>query len=160
MSRIAPCDKHAAMWTGVDLAADTRWGYVAGSAIINGITEAIVCHECQWATAPAVEKTLGSVGNPTDRRIRGNDASQCLSEYDAPELPPRKTKVKKEKKMAKATEPKKRERRRGTVLTRTIGNMTITLRAEGNVLDIPKEKRDAFWQLVDLMKALDEPPHA
>ncbi len=61
-------------------------------------------------------------------------------------------------KEAKTPTPK-RERRRGMVLNRTIGNMQVTLRVEGNVLDIPKEKRETFWQLVDLMKALDnEPP--
>ena len=162
MSRIAPCDRHAAMWTGVDVAADMRWGYVAGSATINGITEAIVCHDCQWASdptpgqieeypelAPVAEQALGSVGNPTER-----PTLRQIREHN------KQRNGKKEKKMAKAAEPKKRERRRGMTLNRAIENMQVTLRVEGNVLDIPKEQRDAFWQLVDLMKALDEPPHA
>ncbi len=102
---------------------------------------------CKWALDLAVEKALRSVGDPTERPTLGQ-----IREHNT------QRNGKKEKKVAKTTEPKKRERRRGMTLNRAIGNMQVALRVEGNVLDIPKEQRDAFWQLVDLMKALDETP--
>ena len=170
MARIAPCDKHAAMWTGVDMVADMRWGYVAGSAIINGITEAIVCHDCQWEPGLAVEKALRSVGDPTERgpsnmgigpgtyRIPGVEDIVMEVTRMKPE------KVKKEKNVAKETAPKKQTRRRRTpIVFRMFGNkIEVAVYFIGgtieDVLALPEAERTALFDLLTSIKL--EQPHA